>query len=802
MSIEVQKFTTELKRVLHYIKSELIKRFPTKEITLYHYIVALLETDFSVAHKLLDKFLFTNQRTDLFKHCREKLVQLKAEDVDVSDVRYSEDYDKCVERAEEESLEPINSTQLLTEIIKYDNEIAEMFKRVDISVSQLQSASGEKRDNSIKRIISIDDINSPMDGVLMLPTMDGQKDLVNLNKAALRGGIDIVYGNDDVINTIFRILLKCENNNVLLVGGSGVGKTATVKHIANLLAEDNVPDAFKGKELMMLDFISLLSSAYMRGALEKNIKNIINDAKKKNSYIFFIDDIQSILNERGGYGDVDTAKLIDMILSEPNIPVIATSSDRGYSHNVGGSDYLKRKFQKVSLAGKNVEETIEILKKCKSKYEDYHEVEYDDTALCCCATNAKKYIKDGVLPGIAIDILDEAGAKCKMETKKDEKLVKLQKKMDKLTDKAIAAAAKHKSELYEKLSEDILSVQSKIEQRKKELSLKDEKPKITEEDILDIISMKTNVSVNKIRETEREKLLHLDKRLSEQIIGQQDAVSTVCKSVRRRRIGISKKDKPVVLMFVGQSGVGKTYLAKKLSECVFGENSIVRLDMSEYSDRISATKIVGASAGYIGYENGGVLTEAVKRNNHCVLLLDEIEKACDEVLDVFLQLFDEGRLSDNRGVEVDFSNVIVIMTSNIGVKESNLRGDGIGFVKNNLSESIIRKEMSNKFRPEFLNRVDNIIMFNHLSDDNLKDIILLELNSLKKRLNDIKYDIDDKFIKRNADAIFRLLKDDKQSKDYGARPILRLIQEHVEDKLTDYIIQNDPPLNSILKIES
>ena len=795
-------FTNEAVNIFQYIENNLVKKYPTNKIVIEYFFLSVLENEDSSAYQLLSKATLTSTLTSMQEWFVQVLSKTDAPKT-IDKVEHDSIYDKAIESAAKEfNVTRLASAHVLMSILKLNENIAKQFKQIGITYEQLLTnldavlPSDAKIGKSKKnRMQQPQILKGPVEDLL-----------INMNDLAANGKIDEVIGNDEAINTIFNILSKRDRNNVVVVGDSGIGKTATVAHIANLIINEKVPDAFKNKKLMKMDFMALVSGAALRGNFEAKFNAIVADAVKKDGYIFFVDDIQSILSESSKFGEVNTENMLDMILMERNIKFICTMDKKSYNTYILGRPSMKRRFQKVELKEKTDEEIIEIMKLCKVKYEKYHNVEFTDAAIETCVKLTKQYVKTANLPDYAIDIIDELGAKKGISKAEDPRITEYKKDLHDVTEKLKglnSSSEKQYTNVYDKLKSREIELKSQIQLIEKDLMLNNKPILVDEDDVRELISVKTNIPVTKLNENERDKLKMLNSKLKSLVIGQEEAVDEVCRVVKRQRIGIANNNRPAVLFFSGTTGSGKTYLAKKLAEEVFGdEKSMVRLDMSEYSDKMTVSKLTGSSPGYIGYDKGGILTEAIKKNNHCVLLLDEMEKADDDVHNVFLQLFDEGRLTDNMGNIVDFSNVIVIMTSNVGAKEISNRGKGIGFVQNNDANNrdAINKAMKNKFRPEFINRIDSIIYFNKLTEENIKEVIKLEIGKFRNKVNSLNYVLGESF---DADATINYIFDKvKEKSDYGARPVIHAIQHEFEDKITDYIIDKQPSEGFVFEVEN
>ena len=539
--------------------------------------------------------------------------------------------------------------------------------------------------------------------------------------------------------------------------------------------------------------MSLVNGTAYRGSFEAKFNSIIADAKKNGDYILFVDDIQSILNEKAKFGEVDIETMLDTILSEKNIQFVCTASNKAYNNYIRNNPAFRRRFQKVELESPDVNKSISIINNIKPKLETYHNVKYNNDMVELCVKLSKRYITDNVLPDSAINVLDKIGAKKTLDEKDSEKVLQLKNKlkMNAIEKEKVNNTSYKDYDKYDELTKQEIQYKTQLSIVEKEETFNKIPYEVTENDLRQTISQISSVDINNLSLNDMENIKDLNNKIKSSVIGQDEAVDAVCNAIKKQKIGIANPDKPPVFLFTGSTGTGKTLLARKIAQEVFGnEKNMVRLDMSEYSDKTSITKLYGTGMGYVGYENGGILTESIKKNKHCVLLLDEIEKANEEVHNVFLQLFDEGRLTDNTGYSVDFKNVIIIMTSNVGAKEVDEKGDGIGFTKNALNNNadIISKAIKRKFKPEFINRINKIVYFNKLTDENIKNIIKLELKNFENRLVNAGYCLADDFI---DDTLIENIFLKIDSNKYGARSIIRQIETDVEDVITDYILNNN-----------
>ena len=618
----------------------------------------------------------------------------------------------------------------------------------------------------------------------------------DLTAFALQGKLDPVIGREKEIERVSQILSRRKKNNPLLIGEPGVGKSAIAEGLALRIVEKKVSRILYNKRVVTLDLASIVAGTKYRGQFEERMKAVMNEIEKNHDIILFIDEIHTIVGAGGATGSLDASNMFKPALARGEIQCIGATTLDEYRQYIEKDGALERRFQKIIVQPTNIIETIEILKNIKDKYESHHNVNFTDEAIIACVKLTDRYVSDRFLPDKAIDAMDEAGSRVhitNMDVPKN--IVELEKKLEEVRENKNTVVKKQKYEEAAKLRDDEKRIEKELllAQEKWQEDLKQHRETVTEDDISEVVSMITGIPVNKIAKAELNQLSKLDKKISGKVIGQQEAVNKVVKAIQRNRAGIKDPNKPIgSFIFLGQTGVGKTQLAKILSSELFnGTDSLIRIDMSEYMEKFAISRLIGAPPGYVGYEEGGQLTEKVRRKPYSVILLDEVEKAHPDIFNMLLQVLDEGTLTDSLGRKVDFKNTVIIMTSNLGARQVKDFGNGVGFgteaVKSQESKNIrgtIEKSLKKAFSPEFLNRVDEIVIFNSLEKEDLKKIIDIELQTLVQRTNELGYKI-----KISKKAV-NFLCEKGFDKKYGARPLKRAIQKYVEDLLADEIVKS------------
>ena len=629
----------------------------------------------------------------------------------------------------------------------------------------------------------------------------------DLTKMAEDGRLDPIVGREKEIERVSQILSRRKKNNPILIGEPGVGKSSIAEGLALRIVQRKVSRLLFNKRVVMLDLASMVAGTKYRGQFEERIKALMAEMEKEPDVILFIDEIHTIIGAGGASGSLDASNMLKPALARGEIQIIGATTLDEYRKHIEKDGALERRFQKVQVEPATGEETVQILHNIKDRYEQHHNVTYTEDAIKACVDLTERYLNDRFLPDKAIDALDEVGARFHISNiNVPKEITDIEKKLIDIKDKKNDVIRSQKYEEAAKLRDVERQLNTDLETARKswEDEQKNNRQTVDEDAVAEVVAMMSGVPVTKVSQNENEKLSKMSTAIEGKVIGQYEAVRKIVKAIQRGRVGLKDPNKPIgSFMFLGPTGVGKTQLAKVLAKYLFdSEDALVRIDMSEYMEKFAVSRLVGAPPGYVGHDEGGQLTEKIRRKPYSVILLDEIEKAHPEVFNLLLQVLDDGQLTDSFGRKVNFKNTIIIMTSNTGSRQLKDFGTGVGFsTKNKLAaaeeetKAVIEKELKKKFAPEFLNRVDDVVMFNSLSKENINEIIKIELERLIERVDKMEYKL------TITDSAIEYIASEGFDPQYGARPLKRAIQRHVEDVLTEDIIQYNPEKGSNLILD-
>ena len=653
--------------------------------------------------------------------------------------------------------------ELNVEISKIYNEIAKVINEEELDKEMPRDIAKSRENNSV-----------------MPPALKQFGEDITLQ--AEEGKFDNIIGREKEIERIIQILSRRTKNNPCLIGEPGVGKTAIIEGLAEKIVIGEVPENLEAKRIISIDISGMVAGAKYRGDFEERIKKALNEVKKAENLILFIDEIHTIVGAGAAEGAIDAANILKPLLARGDIQLIGATTIEEYRKYIEKDSALERRFQQVLVEEPNVDESIKILEGIKKYYEEYHKVKISNDIIKQTVVMSEKYIHDRFLPDKAIDILDEACSRINLENKELFRLEMLKQELAQVQAQKEDAAQADSTEDYQKAA-DLKTKECRLIEEIDQLNSTIQLKNLTTQDIAQVIESWTKIPVKKITEAETQKLLNLETNLHTRVIGQDKAVSAVSRAIRRNRAGLQSTKRPPSFIFVGPTGVGKTELAKSLAYEMFGsEDSIIRVDMSEYMESHSTAKLIGAPPGYVGYDDAGQLTEKVKRKPYSIILFDEIEKAHPDVFNILLQVLDDGKLTDSQGNTVSFQNTIIIMTSNAG---SNLNNNSIGFAKQTVDTSKIEENLKQVFRPEFLNRIDEIIVFDSLTKPELIQIVDLMLKDTKKALTEKNMSL------TVSDTAKGFILEKGTNLKFGARPLRRAIQRYVEDEISEMILRNE-----------
>ncbi|MFP5040902.1 ATP-dependent Clp protease ATP-binding subunit [Parasediminibacterium sp. JCM 36343] len=634
----------------------------------------------------------------------------------------------------------------------------------------------------------------------------------DITKMAEAGTLDPIIGRENEIERVSQILSRRKKNNPILIGEPGVGKTAIVEGLALRIVQRKVSRVLFDKRVISLDLAALVAGTKYRGQFEERMKAIMNELEKNRDVILFIDEIHTIVGAGGASGSLDASNIFKPALARGELQCIGASTLDEYRQYIEKDGALDRRFQKVLVEPPTVEETIQILTNIKSKYEDYHNVNYDELAIEACVKLSDRYMTDRLLPDKAIDVLDEVGARVHLKNiNVPQEIIELEKQIEEVKTEKNKVVKSQRFEEAASLRDKEKRLGEELERAKNtwEEDSKHKRYPITEDNIAEVISMMTGIPVKRMVQAETEKLRRMNEDMRGMVIGQEDAISKVTKAIQRNRVGLKDPKKPIgSFIFLGPTGVGKTELARSLARYMFdSEDALIRIDMSEYMEKFTVSRLIGAPPGYVGYEEGGQLTEKVRRKPYSVILLDEIEKAHPDIYNILLQVLDDGQLTDGLGRKIDFKNSLIIMTSNIGVRQLKEFGDGVGFAtatrmqnQEENNKAVIEKSLKKTFSPEFLNRIDDVVIFNSLTKENIFAIIDIVMKGVYKRLSNMGYTLE------ITDEAKDFIAEKGYDVNFGARPLHRAIQKHLEDPLAEEIlnmnVKNGDTLLAILDKET
>lgn len=819
-----QKFSQKIKDVLAYSREEAIRLGNTAINPDHLFLGILRDGEGEAINLLLSQGL---DLSDIKKKMDKHLLQLTDKQDSINESSDIVIY-KSAERAlkvvflEARSLksDTVNTAHLLLAILKDDtNFITQLLYERNVSYESVRKnltilnsddkgdfGGGEDEESESGMFGNMGKQNQPASGKPSSDTPVLDNFGIDLTKAAEEGRLDPIIGREREIERIAQILSRRKKNNPILIGEPGVGKSAIAEGLALRIVKRKVSRVLFNKRVVTLDLASIVAGTKYRGQFEERMKAILNELSRTNNIILFIDEIHTIVGAGGATGSLDAANMLKPALARGELQCIGATTLDEYREHIEKDGALERRFQKVMVEPTSPEETVEILNNIKERYEDHHNVVYTPDAIDACVKLTMRYISDRHLPDKAIDALDESGSRVHISNiKVPENIINLEKSIEEAKKEKLKAVKNQQFELAANLrdKEKRLIEQLEDEQSRWEKELAKHRETVDAEKVAEVVAMMTGVPVQRIAQAEGTRLLKMADELKGSVIGQDEAISKIVRAIQRNRAGLKDPNKPIgTFVFLGPTGVGKTQLAKVLAKYLFDTtDNLIRIDMSEYMEKFSVSRLVGAPPGYIGYEEGGQLTEKVRRKPYSVVLLDEVEKAHPDVFHILLQVLDEGQLTDSLGRRVDFKNTIIIMTSNIGSRELKDFGQGVGFATkakeesaNEYSKSIIQKALKKAFAPEFLNRIDDIVMFNALTRSDIHKIIDIELKGLYDRIYALGYSI------KISPAAKDFITEKGYDIQYGARPLKRAIQKYLEDPMAESIIKSDIKAGNVISI--
>ena len=804
------EFSNRMKDVFTYVREEVL-RLGDESIGIEHLFLGILREGEGTAIRVLKKLGIDPK--DLRVIIENKITKRDSrKDIDKDSIEFKKQTERILKKSMMEQ-KNLNDTEiktihvLLAILLDPNNIVTNAFEHIHINYEIILNEYERQSENDFSASLDDDMDESENDDDIFGSTKTEKTKTTSksttpvldnfgrdLSKYAMEGKLDPIVGRQKEIERVSQILSRRKKNNPILVGEPGVGKSAIAEGLALRIVQKKVSRVLFNKRVVMLDLAALVAGTKYRGQFEERMKGVIGELEKNPDIILFIDEIHTLVGAGGASGSLDASNMFKPALAKGELQCIGATTLDEYRQHIEKDGALERRFQKVIVDPTSISETIEILNNIKIKYEEHHNVMYTDDAIKACVILSDRYMNDRFLPDKAIDALDEAGSRVHITNiETPEHVTKLEMKLSVITDEKKEAIKKQKFEAAAELRDAEKKLQAQLAHAQDiwEKELKQNKKTVSEEDVADVVSIMTGIPVNRVASQERKKLSLMSDNIKRKIIGQNEAVEKVVRAIRRNRVGLKDPSKPIgSFIFLGPTGVGKTQLTKALSEEIFdSQEALIRIDMSEYMEKFAVSRLVGAPPGYVGYEEGGQLTEQVRRKPYSVILLDEIEKAHPDVFNLLLQALDDGQMTDSLGRKISFKNTIIIMTSNIGARELKDFGQGIGFntlakqtnsVDNN--NGVIEKALKRAFSPEFLNRIDDVIIFNSLNKDDINQIIDIEMNNLLKRIETLGYTV--KISEEAKDFIAEKGFDAK----FGARPLKRAIQKYFEDPLSEEII--------------
>jgi ATP-dependent Clp protease ATP-binding subunit ClpC len=813
----MKKIAPKVKRILNMSLKQ-AKLYDDLEVKIEHIMIALINDynnraiktledmgiDVDVLHKKIERSLIKNKKEDEMYDISDDTIPLNFTSQNI------------IKGAEKEcdilKEDYLDTHHIILSILKTKNSINGILKIMKVTYKSY--------DSQIKKSVIEDsmgpfdtDEDKPFNNDKPQPKRKGKSNetpllnnfSVDITKMAIDGRIDPVIGRDKTIQRVAQILARKKKNNPVIIGEPGVGKTTIVEGLALKIVNGDAPRTLLDKRIVSLDLASLVAGTKYRGQFEERIKGIVDELMEVDNVILFLDEVHTIIGAGNSSGSMDAANVLKPALSRGDLQLIGATTLDEFRENIEKDGALTRRFQQVLIEPPSVSDTIEILNKIKFSYESFHKVVYTQETIERCVKLADRYITDREFPDKAIDIMDEVGSRSQVNVKPPENITKLEDKIIDIKEDKNNVVKSQRYEEAAKLRDKERIVSEKLESEKsKWIDDLDKKRRIIDpEEVNEVVSIMTGIPLNRLSGDQGKRLLEMEKDLHGSIIGQDDALVKIAQSLRRNRVGIRNPKKPIgSFMFLGPTGVGKTHISKKLAEYMFGdEDSLIRMDMSEFQEKHSISRLIGSPPGYVGHEDGGQLTEKVRRKPYSIILFDEIEKANKEIYNVLLQLLDDGQLTDSLGRKVNFKNCVVIMTSNIGVKKLLDFGTGVGFgTKSKLEredsakEDLLRDELKKHFAPEFLNRLDDVIIFKSLTKEEIGKIVDLEIIKLKNRVEEIGYKL--QINKTVRDYLIETGYDE----DYGARPLNRSIQKYVEDPVSEEILKGNTKEGQTIKV--